>query len=128
RRGGGGRGGGRIAVRSALEPYLPTPVVARDGDGFRLDHDRPRSIGKVRGFSGPFGVFARSYAFMRAWGPGLREMSEVAVLNANYLLARLRDAYELPYDRLCMHGFRVRARGRKRGPGISATDGRESLL
>ena len=110
--GGGGPGGGPIAVRESLEPYLPVPVVARDGDRFRLDHDRPKSIGKVRGFSGPFGVFVRSYAFMRAWGPGLREMSEVAVLNANYMLARLRDAYELPYDRLCMHEF-VRQRARR---------------
>ena len=67
--GGGGPGGGPIAVRETLEPYLPVPVVARDGDVFRLDYDRPQSIGKVRGFSGPFGVFVRSYAFMRAWGP-----------------------------------------------------------
>ena len=108
--GGGGPGGGPIAVREILEPYLPVPVVVREGDRFRLDYDRPKSIGKVRGFSGPFGVFVRSYAFMRAWGPALREMSEVAVLNANYLLARLRDAYELPYDRLCMHEFVVSAR------------------
>ena len=110
--GGGGPGGGPIAVRESLEPYLPVPVVARDGDRFRLDYDRPKSIGKVRGFCGPFGVFVRAYAFIRAWGPGLREMSEIAVLNANYLLARLRDAYELPYDRLCMHEF-VRQRARR---------------
>ena len=89
--GGGGPGGGPIAVRAVLEPYLPVPVVVREGDAFRLDSERPKSIGKVRGFSGPFGVFVRSYAFMRAWGPDLRRMSEVAVLNANYLLAGLRD-------------------------------------
>src|SRR5262249_42423000 len=128
RRGGGGRGGGRIAVRSALEPYLPTPVVARDGDGFRLDHDRPRSIGKVRGFSGAFGVFVRSYAFMRAWGPGLREMSEVAVLNANYLLARLKDSYDLPFDRLCMHEFVVGAKTMKVEHGITAFDVAKRLM
>src|SRR5262249_56729017 len=103
--GGGGRGGGRVAVRETIEPYLPAPVVVREGDTFRLDHDRPKSIGRVRGFAGPFGVFVRSYAFMRAYGPELREMSEVAVLNANYVLARLRDAYDLPYDRHCMHEF-----------------------
>ena len=85
-------------------------AVVRDGDTFRLDYDRPKSIGKVRGFTGPFGVFVRSYAFIRMWGPQLRRMSEIAVLNANYLLARLRDAYELPYDRLCMHEFVVSAR------------------
>ena len=93
--GGGGPGGGPIAVREPRSSRsCRVPVVARDGDRFRLDYDRPHSIGKVRGFAGPFGVFVRSYAFMRAWGPGLREMSEVAVLNANYLLARLRDAYD----------------------------------
>src|SRR6266480_556347 len=76
--GGGGPGGGPIAVRNALEPFLPVPAVVRDGDAFRLDHDRPRSIGKVRGFTGPFGVFVRSYAYIRSYGPSLREMSETA--------------------------------------------------
>jgi glycine dehydrogenase subunit 2 len=126
--GGGGPGGGPIAVRENLAPYLPVPVVARDGDRFRLDYDRPKSIGKVRGFSGPFGVFVRSYAFMRAWGPGLREMSEVAVLNANYVVARLRDAYDLPYDRLCMHEFVVSARTLKREQGCTALDVAKRLM
>ena len=110
--GGGGPGGGPIAVRESLADFLPRPVVVRDGDRFRLDHDRPRSIGKVRGFAGPFGVFVRSYAFMRAWGPGLREMSEVAVLNANYLARagwKRRLFTTFPYDRLCMHEFVVSA-------------------
>jgi glycine dehydrogenase subunit 2 len=126
--GGGGPGGGPIAVRESLEPYLPVPVVVRDGETYRLDHDRPKSIGKVRGYSGPFGVFVRSYAFMRAWGPGLREMSEVAVLNANYMLARLKDAYEVPYDRLCMHEFVLSARGLKREHGIAALDVAKRLM
>jgi glycine dehydrogenase subunit 2 len=126
--GGGGPGGGPIAVRAALEPFLPVPVLVRDGARFRLDHDRPRSIGKVRGFTGPFGVFVRSYAFMRTWGPGLREMSEVAVLNANYMLARLRDAYDLPYDRHCMHEFVLSARSLKREHGISALDVAKRLM
>ena len=126
--GGGGPGGGPIAVRAALEPYLPVPVVARGGDVFRLDYDRPRSIGKVRGFSGPFGVFVRSYAFMRAWGPGLLEMSEVAVLNANYLLAKLRDGYDLPFDRACMHEFVLSARTLKQEHGISALDVAKRLM
>jgi glycine dehydrogenase subunit 2 len=126
--GGGGPGGGPIAVRSTLEPFLPVPLVVREGDRFRLDFDRPQSIGKVRGYTGPFGVFVRSYAFMRAWGPALREMSEVAVLNANYLLARLKEAYELPFDRLCMHEFVLSARSLKREHGITALDVAKRLM
>ena len=127
--GGGGPGGGPIVVREKLEPFLPVPAVVRDGDAFRLDYDRPKSIGKVRGFTGPFGVFVRSYAYIRSYGPALREMSEVAVLNANYLLARLRDAYDLPV-RPPLHA-RVRAQraqpeARARGHGArrrQAADG-----
>jgi glycine dehydrogenase subunit 2 len=126
--GGGGPGGGPIVVRDRLEPFLPVPQVVRDGDAFRLDYDRPKSIGKVRGFTGPFGVFVRSYAFIRMWGPQLRRMSEIAVLNANYMLARLRDAYDLPFDRLCMHEFVVSARTLKREHGASALDVAKRLM
>jgi glycine cleavage system P protein (glycine dehydrogenase) subunit 2 len=120
--GGGGPGGGPVAVRENVAPFLPAPLVVRDGHAYRLDHDLPKSIGRVRGFAGPFGVFVRSYAFMRAYGPALREMSDVAVLNANYLLAGLRDVYELPYDRLCMHEFVLSARNLKREHGVTALD------
>jgi glycine dehydrogenase subunit 2 len=126
--GGGGPGGGPIVVRDVLEPFLPVPVVVREGDGFRLDYDRPKSIGRVRAFTGPFGVFVRSYAYMRSYGPGLKEMSETAVLNANYLLARLKDAYDLPFDRLCMHEFVLSARRLKREHGITATDVAKRLM
>jgi glycine dehydrogenase subunit 2 len=126
--GGGGPGGGPIVVREKLEPFLPAPAVVKDGDRFRLDYDRPKSIGKVRGFTGPFGVFVRSYAFIRSYGPRLREMSEVAVLNANYLLARLKDGYELPFDRLAMHEFVLSARRLKREHGISALDVAKRLM
>jgi glycine dehydrogenase subunit 2 len=126
--GGGGPGAGSVAVRDILEPYLPTPVVVRDGDGFRLEHDRPKSIGRVRGFGGPFGVFVRAYAFIRSWGPGLRYMSEVAVLNANYMLALLKDDYELPYNRHCMHEFVLSARGLKREHGATALDVAKRLM
>ena len=126
--GGGGPGGGPIAVRDTIEPYLPVPRLVRDGDVFRLDRDRSKSIGRVRGFAGPFGVFVRSYAFMRAYGPSLQEMSEVAVLNANYLLARLRDAYELPYDRHCMHEFVLSARRLKREHDVAALDLAKRLM
>jgi glycine dehydrogenase subunit 2 len=126
--GGGGPGAGPIAVREKLEPFLPVPAVARSGDRFRLDYNRPKSIGKVRGFTGPFGVFVRSYAYIRSYGPRLREMSEVAVLNANYLLARLRNAYDLPFDRLCMHEFVLSARTLKRDHGITALDVAKRLM
>jgi glycine dehydrogenase subunit 2 len=126
--GGGGPGGGPIAVRSTLEPFLPVPAVVRRGDAFGLDYDRPKTIGRVRAFGGPFGVFVRSYAFMRAYGPALREMSEVAVLNANYLLARLKEAYELPFDRLCMHEFVLSARRLKREHGVTALDVAKRLI
>jgi glycine dehydrogenase subunit 2 len=100
----------------------------RDGDRYRLDFDRPKSIGKVRGFTGPFGVFVRSYAFIRSYGPRLREMSEVAVLNANYLLARLKEAYDLPFDRLAMHEFVLSARTLKREHGVTALDVAKRLM
>jgi glycine dehydrogenase subunit 2 len=126
--GGGGPGGGPIAVRERLEPFLPVPAVVRDGDTFRLDYERPKTIGKVRGFCGPFGVFVRSYAYIRSYGPALKEMSEVAVLNANYLLARLRDAYELPFDRHCMHEFVLSGRLLKREHGVMTLDVAKRLM
>jgi glycine dehydrogenase subunit 2 len=127
--GGGGPGGGPVAVRSVLEPFLPVPAVVRRPDGrFGLDDDRPQTIGKVRGFTGPFGVFVRSYAYIRMWGPRLREMSEAAVLNANYVLARLRAAYDLPVDRRCMHEFVLSARTLKREHGCTALDVAKRLM
>jgi glycine dehydrogenase subunit 2 len=116
------------AARSSCEPFLPGPAVVKEGERYKLDYDRPKSIGKVRGFTGPFGVFVRSYAYIRSYGPGLREMSEVAVLNANYLLARLKEAYDLPYDRLAMHEFVLSARSLKREHGASALDVAKRLM
>jgi glycine dehydrogenase subunit 2 len=126
--GGGGPGGGPIAVAERLEPYLPVPAVVQDGQRYGLDYDRPKTIGKVRGFYGPFGVFVRSYAFIRAYGPKLREMSEAAVLNANYLLALVREAFALPFDRLCMHEFVLSARRLKREHGVTALDVAKRLM
>jgi glycine dehydrogenase subunit 2 len=126
--GGGGPGGGPVVVRDILEPFLPTPAVTSEGDGFRLDYDRPKSIGKVRGYTGPFGVFVRSYAFIRAYGPELRRMSEVAVLNANYMLSRLKRTYELPFERACMHEFVLSARNLKREHGVNALDVAKRLM
>jgi glycine dehydrogenase subunit 2 len=126
--GGGGPGGGPVAVRGLLEPFLPVPVVAHAGEEFRFEYDRPKTIGKVRGYYGPFGVFVRSYAFIRMYGPELRAMSEAAVLNANYVLARLKDFYDLPFDRLCMHEFVLSARNLKREHGITALDVAKRLM
>ena len=114
--GGGGPGAGPVAVKGFLAPYLPTPVVEKDGDSFVLAAPE-RSIGRMGLFHGHFGVLLRAYAYIRTLGAeGLRQVSENAVLNANYVLARLREAYQLPYDRRCMHevvfsGSRQRAKG-----------------
>ena len=127
--GGGGPGAGPVAVRRELEPFLPVPRIVRREDGsFALDSEQAKSIGRVRGFLGPFGVFVKAYAFIRVYGPALREMSEAAVLNANYLLSRLKDVYELRYDRLCMHEFVLSACALKREHGISALDVAKRLM
>ena len=96
---GGGPGAGPIVVTEALAPYLPTPQVVRLADGtYDLDYDRPDSIGKVRSFLGQFGVLVRCWTYIRACGPdGLRNVAELAVLNANYLAARLEHVYEMPF-------------------------------
>jgi glycine dehydrogenase subunit 2 len=109
--GGGGPGAGPIVVGDGLVPFLPVPLVERRADGsYYLDEDRPQSIGKVRTFYGNVGVLVRAYAYIRALGPdGLRRVSERAVLNANYVLAGIRDLFELPFDRRCMHEFVVSA-------------------
>jgi glycine dehydrogenase subunit 2 len=127
--GGGGPGAGAVAVTERLEPYLPRPVVARAGDRYLLDDDRPKSIGKIRSFYGNAGVAVRAYTYMRTLGPdGLREVSENAVLNANYLRSRLRGAYELPFDRTCMHEFVLSARELKKRHGVRALDVAKRLM
>lgn len=127
--GAGGPGAGPIAVRARLEPYLPVPVATRKHDGFALEYDRPKSIGRVRSFFGNVGILVRGYCYIRTLGPGgLREVSEIAVLNANYLLARLKDAFEVPYGERCMHEFVASARSLKRERKISAMDLAKRLL
>jgi glycine dehydrogenase subunit 2 len=103
--GGGGPGSGPVAVKRFLEPFLPTPVVEQVADGtYSLNHNRPKSIGRVRAFYGNFGMAVRALAYILANGPeGLRQTTEDAVLNANYVMTRLKDLYDLPYDQPCMH-------------------------
>ena len=138
--GGGGPGAGPIAVSGRIEPFLPRPqVVRREGtaDGmpaFDLDYDRPRSIGRLRGFQGNYGVFVRSYAYIRqVGGDGLKDVSENAVLNANYLRARLGEGgigeyLPIAFDRLCMHEFVLSGRGAKEKLGIRTLDIAKRLL
>jgi glycine dehydrogenase subunit 2 len=102
--GGGGPGSGPVVALKEFEPHLPTPVVTATREGMRLDYDRPLSIGRVKAFQGNFGMVVRAYAYIRSLGPeGIRQTAENAVLNANYVRARLRGIYDIPYDRLNMH-------------------------
>ncbi|OFX14621.1 MAG: glycine dehydrogenase (aminomethyl-transferring), partial [Armatimonadetes bacterium RBG_19FT_COMBO_69_19] len=127
--GGGGPGAGAVGVKSHLVSFLPVPVVEKDGERFRLDDDRPRSIGKIRAFYGNFGNLVRAYTYIRSMGAeGLRQVAETAVLNANYVLARLRDRFDLPYDRLCMHEFVLAGTRQKREYGVSTRDMAKRML
>ena len=139
--GGGGPGAGPVAVSDTIEPYLPRPQVVRresttNGNEpfYDLDYDRPKSIGRLRGFQGNYGVFVRSYAYIRSLGAaGLRDASETAVLNANYLLAKLRQAgvaqyLPVAYDRLCMHEFVLSGEPMRRELHIKTLDLAKRLL
>jgi glycine dehydrogenase subunit 2 len=133
--GGGGPGSGPIAVSERISPYLPVPVVARRDDGsFELDSDREKTIGRLRGFHGNYGCFVRSYAYIRSLGAdGLLDASETAVLNANYLLARLRQLgvdrhLPLAYGTLCMHEFVLSGGPMKRDLQIKTLDLAKRLL
>ncbi|MGO9883391.1 MAG: aminomethyl-transferring glycine dehydrogenase subunit GcvPB [Solirubrobacteraceae bacterium] len=133
--GGGGPGAGPIAVAQRIEPFLPRPQVVRRDDGaYDLEYDRPKSIGRLRGFQGNYGVFVRSYAYIRSLGgAGLRDVSEVAVLNANYLLAKLRaegvlEYLPAAYDRICMHEFVLSGAPMKRELEIRTLDLAKRLL
>ena len=102
--GGGGPGAGPIAVRENLAPYLPVPRVVRRGDVFAWEESAPKSVGRIRSFYGNFGILVRALAYLlRVGGPGLEEVTRLAILNANYLRARLTPVYHLPYDGPAMH-------------------------
>src|SRR5262249_25544164 len=127
--GGGGPGAGPIAVSEALAPYLPTPIVVRDAQGYALETARPKSIGRVRSFFGNVGVLVRGYCYIRTHGPGgLKRVSENAVLNANYLLSRLKHVLPVPQGDRCMHEFVASAQRLKTERGISAMDIAKRLL
>ncbi len=138
--GGGGPGAGPIAVSERIEPYLPRPQIVRrapENGGppvYDYDFDRPKSIGKLRGFQGNFGVFVRAYAYIRSvGGDGLREVSETAVLNANYLRVKMAEAgigehLPLAFDRMCMHEFVLSGRPAKQNLGVRTLDIAKRML
>jgi glycine dehydrogenase subunit 2 len=127
--GGGGPGAGPICVSPELGAYLPTPTVVSDGATYRLQYDCPKSIGRVRSFFGNVGVLLRAYCYIRTYGPdGLRQVSEQAVLNANYLLSRVRQCLPVPQGNRCMHEFVATASVLKRERGVTAMDVAKRLL
>jgi len=127
--GGGGPGSGPVGVRQALVPFLPTPTVEREGERFRLEFNRPKSVGRLRSFYGNFGMHVRAYTYIREMGAaGLTRATELAVLNANYLRARLKDTYHLPYDRLCMHEVVLSDKTLKRDTGVQTLDVAKRLM
>jgi glycine dehydrogenase subunit 2 len=126
--GGGGPGAGPIGVKAPLIPYLPTPTVERDGDRYYFDDNRPDSIGRLHGFYGNFGILVRAYTYLRRLGAaGLADISRHAIINANYVRARLGGAFQVAYDRACMHECIFSAK-RQRAKGIHAWDIAKRLI
>ena len=101
--GGGGPGAGPVCVSKKLAPFLPVPRVVKEGDQYTFSDDFPLSVGKVHGFYGNFGVLIKAYSYVLTMGDALKRVSQLAVLNANYIKEQLKDTYHLPYDRPCMH-------------------------
>ena len=127
--GGGGPGAGPICVTERLGQYLPAPVVAKKGEPYYLDYDRPKSIGRVRSFFGNVGVLIRAFAYIRTHGPeGLRSIAENAVLNANYLYSRVKHILPVPHGDGCMHEFVASAADLKKEKGVTAMDLAKRLL
>ena len=125
--GGGGPGAGPVGVAERLIPFLPTPTVERLGDRYRLDDDRPRSVGKVRSYHGNFGMLVRAFAYISAYGDGIAGVARDAVLNARYLQARLRDLFPAAVNSTSMHEFVCSTRG-GRVTGLRAADVAKRLL
>jgi glycine dehydrogenase subunit 2 len=130
--GGGGPGAGPVGVGERLLPFLPAPRVLQSDDGrFRLERpdERPTSIGRLRSYVGNTGVLVRAYAYIRAHGgTGLRQVSDDAVLAANYLKKRVGEAYDIPFDRACKHEFVASAAGIKRRTGVRTLDIAKRLI
>jgi glycine dehydrogenase subunit 2 len=126
--GGGGPGAGPVAVRNILAPHLPVPVIRREGDRYVLDHEFPYSVGRVHAFFGNAGIWIRALAYIRTLGAiGLKEVTERAVLNANYLLARLSESYDVPHHRRVMHECVLTDR-RQQKHGVTTADIAKRLM
>jgi glycine dehydrogenase subunit 2 len=126
--GGGGPGAGPVMIKKILEPFLPTPVVVQKQDGsYALDSNRPQSVGRVRAFAGNFGVLLRALAYTLAYGPGIRQATEDAVLNANYIRKNLEKYFDLPYDLPSMHEV-VFSDARQKAKGVNTMDIAKRLI
>ncbi|MGP4067753.1 aminomethyl-transferring glycine dehydrogenase subunit GcvPB [Halobacillus sp. B29] len=126
--GGGGPGSGPVGVSAELEPYLPKPILTKVNNQYQFDYDRPKSIGRVKPYYGNFGINVRAYTYIRTMGPeGLKKVSEYAVINANYMMRRLQDQYELPFDRHCKHEFILSGKRQKK-MGVRTLDIAKRLL
>jgi glycine dehydrogenase subunit 2 len=127
--GGGGPGSGPVAFKRRLEPFQPIPVVRREGDRFSMTSDRPHSIGRVRSFFGNFGMMVRAYAYIRELGPeGLKRVSEMAVLNANYVAARLKEHLPLAYETPALHEVVFTDRKLEAKTGVKTLDLAKRLI
>ncbi|MBT2656566.1 aminomethyl-transferring glycine dehydrogenase subunit GcvPB [Bacillus sp. ISL-18] len=126
--GGGGPGSGPVGVKADLIPFLPKPIITKRRDEYILDYDRPQAIGRVKPFYGNFGINVRAYTYIRSMGPdGLKAVTEYAVLNANYMMRRLAEYYDLPFDRHCKHEF-VLSGKRQKKLGVRTLDIAKRLL
>jgi len=132
--GGGGPGCGPVAMKTILEPYRPIPVLRKRGssfhlESFHLETERPKTIGRLRSFVGNFGMMVRAYAYIREMGrEGLRDATDLAVLNANYVRAKLHDVYDVPYGASCMHEVILSDKRLARETGIKTLDVAKRLI
>ncbi len=127
--GGGGPGSGPVAVKEYLEPYLPGPVLSKGEDEYYWDNDRDKSLGRVHAFYGNYSVMLRAYSYIRGYGAeGLKEVTENAVLNANYLKHQLLDEFELPFAADSLHEFVLSGKKQKKEYGVSTQEIAKRLL
>ncbi|MDA1474870.1 aminomethyl-transferring glycine dehydrogenase subunit GcvPB [Bacillus changyiensis] len=126
--GGGGPGSGPVGVKHELIPFLPKPVLVKQNDHYTFDKNRPQSIGRVKPYYGNFGINVRAYTYIRSMGPdGLKEVTENAVLNANYMMRKLAPYYDLPFDCHCKHEF-VLSGKRQKKLGVRTLDIAKRIL